>query len=92
MDFNTPFIFEEWNKKRKDAESYYKPMDYVEFCDIFDLGWAQNKTNSEKRIVQERYDKQEDKTQYIPTAYKFYMDNIDFRQKPVGDVVALTIF
>lgn len=93
IDYETPFIMEEWNKKRKAAEALYKPMDYVEFCDIFDLGWALNKTNDEKRaIVKERYDKWEDKTEYIPSSYKFYMDNIDFRQKLVGDVVALTIF
>ena len=93
IDFETPFVMEDWNKKRKAAEAYYKPMDYVEFCDIFELGWALNKTNNEKRaIVQERYDKWEDKSSYIPSAYKFYIDNIDFRQKLVGDVVELTIF
>ncbi len=93
FDLETPFVMEEWNQKRKAAEAYYKPMDYVEFCDIFDLGWAQNKTNNEKReIVKERYDKWENKNDYIPTAYKFYMDNIDFRQKLIGDVVELTIF
>ncbi len=93
IDYDTPFIMEEWNQKRKEAEARYKPMDYVEFCDIFDLGWALDKTNDEKRaIVKERYDKWEDKTQYIPSSYKLYMDNIDFRQKLVGEVVKLTIF
>lgn len=93
IDIETPFVMEDWNKKRKEAEAYYKPLDYVEFCDIFDLGWALDKTNNEKRvIVQERYDKWEDKSSYIPSAYKFYIDNIDFRQKLVGEVVKLTIF
>ena len=42
--------------------------------------------------VKDRYDKLEDKTQYIPSSYKLYMDNIDFRQKLVGEVVKLTIY
>ncbi len=92
-DYETPFVFEDWNKKRFDAERAYKPMDYVEYCDIFDLGWKLNKTNEEKKlIVKERYDKHVDKTSYIPSAYKLYMDKIDLRDRLVGEVVKLTIF
>ncbi len=92
-DYDTPFIIEDWNLKRREAERAYKPMDYVEFCDIFDLGWKLNKTNEEKKlIVKERYDKFDDKTQYIPSSYKLYMDKIDIRDRLVGEVVRLTVF
>ncbi len=92
IDIDTPFEFEEWNKKRYQAEQFYKPLDYVEFCDIFDY-WKQNLTNEEKKkIVKERYDKYENKSTYIPSSYKKYIDMIDIRARLVGEVVKLTIF
>lgn len=92
LDFDTPFVYEEWNKIRHDAERKYKPIDYVEFCDIYEY-WVKNLTNEEKKqVVRERLEKYEDKTQYIPSSYQKYIDNIDIRQRLVGDVVKLTIF
>jgi len=92
LDFDTPFIYEEWNRLRHDAEKKYKPIDYVEFCDIYEY-WVKNLTNEEKKkVVKERLEKYEDKTQYIPSSYQKYIDNIDIRQRLIGEVVKLTIF
>ena len=93
LDISTPFEFEEWNLKRRQAEQQYKSIEYVEFCDIFDLGWKLNKTNEEKKhIVQERLDKRADKDDYISRAYKLYIDKIDIRDRLIGEMVKLTIF
>lgn len=92
IDIETPFEFEDWNEARFTAEQAYKPIDYVEFCDMFDH-WVQNRTSEEKKqIVKERYDKIQDKSSYIPRAYKKYMEEIDIRPRLVGEVVKLTIF
>ncbi len=92
-DFESPFVFEDWNKERYDAEQRLHKLNYVEFADLFDIGWAKDKTNEEKKALAcEKYDKSEIKTTFVPLAYLDYIEKIDFRSKMLGEVVKRTIF
>ncbi len=93
IEIDIPFAFEDWNKERYDAEQRLHGMNYVEFCDIFDDGWAMNKTYEEKKqIAREKYEKIEDKTTFVPQAYLSYIENIDNRDHFLGEVIKLTLF
>ena len=92
-DFDTTFEFEEWNKKRFDAEQLLHMMNFVEFAAIFEEGWALGKTNEEKKqLVRKIYEEREIKTDFIALAFLSYIENIDRRSKMLGDVVGLTVF
>lgn len=93
IDLDTPFVFEDWNKERYDAEQRLHGINYVEFCDIFENGWAKGATSEEKkRMALEKYEKCEDKTTFVPRSYLDYAENIDKRQKMLGDMIKLTVF
>ena len=92
-DFEAPFVFEDWNKARYDAEQKLKCINYVEFADVFDTGWLLGKTLEEKKqIAKEKYEKCEIKTGFVPMAYLDYIENADHRDKMLGEVIKLTIF
>ena len=91
-DFDTPFEFEPWNLERYNAEQILHKINYVEYCDLFELGWAKGTSSEEKKkIARERYDKREIKDDFISLAYLEYIDKNDNRAKLIGDVVRLTI-
>ncbi|MBQ4630366.1 MAG: hypothetical protein IJB70_05225 [Clostridia bacterium] len=93
VDFETPFEFEEWNKKRYETEHKLHEINFVEYAALFDVGWSQGKTFEEKKqIAKERYDEAEDKSLFIPSAYLSYIENIDNRFRMKGDIAKLTIF
>ncbi|MBQ4527968.1 MAG: hypothetical protein II998_07845 [Clostridia bacterium] len=92
-DYDSSFEFEDWNKKRYDAEQKLHCVNFVEYAGMFDAGWALGKTYEEKKqIAKERYDECEDKTTFIPTAYLDYIENIDNRSRMLGEIAKLTIF
>ncbi|MBQ4528195.1 MAG: hypothetical protein II998_08995 [Clostridia bacterium] len=93
VDFETPFEFEEWNKKRYETEHKLHEINFVEYAALFDVGWSQGKTFEEKKqIAKERYDEAEDKSLFIPSAYLSYIENFDNRFRMKGDIAKLTIF
>lgn len=93
IDYSSEFVFEEWNKKRFDAEQKLHLTNFVEFAVLFCDGWLQEKTNEEKKaIAQSRYDEREDKTDIFARAYRSYIETIDNRSKLLGEVVRLTKF
>ena len=93
IDYASDFVFEEWNKKRFDAEQKLHLTNFVEFAALFRDGWLLEKTNAEKKaMAQSRYDAREDKTDIFARAYLSYMETIDNRSKLLGEAVRLTIF
>lgn len=92
-DFDTPFVFEDWNKARYDAELKIKSINYVEFCATYDEGRAMNKTYEERKaLARERYEKEPNKDGYIAKSCLEYIENGDNREQLLGEVIKLTIF
>lgn len=92
-DFDTPFVFEEWNEKRHEATLRLKAMNFVEYCALFDQYYDTDMTYEQKKaVVKEWYERHEDKTEFIPTAYLDYIENIDKYDKLCGEIVKLTTF
>jgi len=93
INYSSNFIFEEWNKKRFDAEQKLHLTNFIEFAVLFYDGWLQEKTNEEKKVIaQKRYDERKDKTDIFSQSYCSYIETIDNRSKILGEVVRLTIF
>lgn len=92
-DFDTPFEIEEWNERRHKVLETLNMLNFVEYCALFDEYYDKNLTNEQKKqIVNEWYNRHEDKTEFIPRAYKAYMDKIDLYDKLLGEIVKLTKF
>lgn len=92
-DFDTPFEFEDWNKKR--TEAYWKThrMNFVEYCALFDEYYDKDLSFEQKKeIAKKCLEEYEDKTAYIPGAFADYIENVDKYSKLIGEVVKLTIF
>ena len=66
-DFDTPFVFEEWNRERYDAEKELNLVNFVEFCAFYKEKYV-DKIDLEhrKRIAKERYESYEDKNRLFP--------------------------
>lgn len=92
-DFDTPFVLEDWNKKRHEAEMKNHKLNYVELCDIYFEGYAQNKSPDEiKQIAKQRLEAYAGESEFIPEAYREYMENGHLRFRNKGEVVKLTIY
>lgn len=92
-DFDTPFVFEEWNEKRYEAERKLHCLKFVEFDYILHSGFAIGATLEEKKAVaRAKYDSRADKSDFISRALLEYIDNFDNYTAYVGDVVRLTTF
>ena len=90
-DFDTPFEFEDWNKARYDAEQKNHGLDYVELCQFYDEGYAQNKSVDEiKELAKEQIAGYEDKTTFVPKSLAEYIESGHLRFKNKGETVKLT--
>ena len=90
-DYETPFAFEQWNKKRFDVEQSVRSTNFVEFCMIFDDGWAKDATFEEKKLrAQKLYDETENKE--FGKEFLSYIENCEKRDKIRGEIVRLTVF
>lgn len=93
IDTETEFEFEAWNRERFDAEQELHTLKYVEYCDIFEAGWLQNKSLEEKKaLARKKFDAIENKTTFVPRAYLDYIEKADIMDRLVGEVVKKTIF
>ncbi len=92
IDIDTPFEFEDWNKKRYDAEHRLHSINYVEFCDIFWLA-KNNHWNAEqkKAEAQRRIDNYSGNNPFIVNAYRDYIDNIDFYREYAENIIRFTV-
>lgn len=92
-DFDTPFEFEEWNKKRYDAEMLNHKLNYVELCDTYFDGYAKNKSVDEiKEIVKQKLASYDGASVFIPQAYEEYIEIGHLRSKNKGKKIKYTIF
>lgn len=92
-DFDTPFVFEEWNKLRYDAEQKLLNLNFIEYSALVYDGWDKNKNLQEKKkLAMDMYESFDDKTTFFPQACLEYTENIDHRDKLMGEIVRLTIF
>lgn len=92
-DFDTPFEFEKWNKKRYDAEQKNHKLNFVELCNTYFEGYAKGKSVDEiKKIAKQRLEELDDKSTYVPMAYAEYIEKGQLRSKNKGEIVKYTIF
>ena len=78
LNFDAPFIFEEWNRERYRAEQELTRVNFIEYCVLLKEGYVQGMSCEErKRIAKERYDGYEDKTGFFPSSYRDYIEKID---------------
>ena len=77
-DFDTPFVFEDWNLDRYNAERELNLVNFVEFCAFYKEKYVEEADlEKRKEIARERYESYEDKTGFFPRAYAEYIKKID---------------
>lgn len=92
-DFDTPFVFEEWNKERYAAEQRIHKLKFVEFCSLLEAGWAAGTPMEQRKaLALEKYNATADKNSFPALAYLDYIDNIDSYPRYVAEIVRLTSF
>lgn len=92
-DFDAPFVFEEWNRMRYEAEMYNHKLNFVELCATFENGYAKQKSTEEiKQIAKGMLDAYEGPSLFIPEAYREYIKRGHLRAQNKGEIVRLTIF
>lgn len=92
-DFDTPFELEEWNRKRREGEIKIHKLNYVELCDMYDDGYAKNKSVDEiKELVKKKLENYDGDNEFIRNAYKEYIENGQLRFKYKGEIIKNTIF
>lgn len=92
-DFDSPFEFEEWNKKRYDAEMKNHTLNYVELCDTYFEGYVKNKSVDEiKEIVKQKLEAYDGNSVFIPHAFAEYIEKGHMRSKNKGETVKYTVF
>lgn len=92
-DFDTPFVWEQWNRERYDAEQELILVNFIEYCMLLKEGYVENKSYEErKKIAAQRYENYEDKASVLPTAYREYIKKIDGYNRYMGQIVKRTVF
>ncbi len=91
-NFETPFVFEEWNRVRYDAEQALHRTNFVEFCVLWQERAAGKSLEERKAIVRERYAQSENKNDFISQSYVEFLQTVDRRDLLLGEVVRLTVF
>ena len=92
-DFDTPFVWEDWNRERYDCEQELTLVNLIEYC-VFvpDRYVKQMPSEERKKIAKERYAEFEDKNNIFARAYKEYVQKIDDYSSYVEKTVDQTIF
>ena len=92
-DLDTPFVMEEWNKKRHAAEMEIHKVNFVKYCALLRPKFIEGKSHSELLdIARERYEGFEDKSTFISCAYLDYINKIEKYEEYMQEIVKLTIF
>ena len=90
-DFETPFVFEKWNKLRFDVETKVKMLDFIERVVIWNqrktLGWGLEETILE---VQNRIAQDVDKKEYMTGCYETYLQYANHREELENELNRLT--
>jgi hypothetical protein len=92
-DFDTPFVFEDWNRERYDAEQDLTLVNFIEYGVLLKEGYIDKLDLEErKRIARERYEGFEDKTGFFPRAYADYIEKIDQYGIYMNKIMEKTVF
>ncbi len=91
-DFNTPFVFEEWNKQRYDVEIKVKMLDFIERVVLWPqrktLGWGVKEMIAETR---NRVAQDPDKKEYMTGCYEIYLEHANNRDYLENELIKLTL-
>lgn len=92
-DFDTPFVFEEWNGERYEIERVLARLNFIDFNMLYgkhkDLGWGIIEKTEE---CKSRYEQAENKESFIPMCCKNYIDNAKNREDINDKLTRLTIY
>ena len=90
-DFDTPFVFEDWNKKRFDAEQKLRGFKFVEYVAFIDKWVAGASAEEKKAEAKKAYEGYADKTVGTALWFKDYPAILDAKETIVEKLVRLTI-
>lgn len=92
VDFNSAFKMEDWNAKRYAVEQKLARLNFVDYCILEKIDRQRKLTLSERKAeVQKKYDECETKVGFIPECYLNYINNIDFKENFLAELVKCTI-
>ena len=91
-DFETPFVFEDWNRARYDTEQTLHRTNFVEFCALWQERAAGMPLEERKAIARARYEQCANQTDFISQSYAEYLKTIDRRESILDEVARLTVF
>ena len=92
-DFDTPFVFETWNKRRFEIETKVKMLDFIERVVLWqqrkEYGWgvAEMIEEARKRIAQDP-----EKKEYMTGWYEIYLENANNREFLENELIKRTMY
>ncbi len=90
-DFDTPFVFEEWNKKRYEVEQKLRGFKFVEYVAFIDM-WEVGKPAEEKKTEAiKAYEGYADKTTGTALWFRDYPGILDAKDLITEELIKLTI-
>ncbi len=91
-DYDNPFVIEDWNKKRFNAERIFELLNYVDYCVFSNILREGKLTLREKKeIVNKKLATLPDNLIFQRKAYDVYIKNIDFKENLMAELIKLTI-
>ncbi len=91
-DFDTPFVMEEWNKERYDAEMRLMSHDKAEYCILYRKSRAERMTFAEKKAYAKEVLDNLPETSCNLGLLADYTKNGDFREELIDAVIRKSIF
>lgn len=90
--YENPFIMEDWNQERYNAEKVFELINFVEHCALLEANKEGKLTLQEKKeIIENKLSNLSDKYIFQRKAYDAYLKNIDFKESLMSELVRLTI-
>ena len=93
MDYETPFVLEEWNAKRREIEIQLKRLDYIDYNRFFEksheLGWG---THEKIDACREILANPSETMSFIRECSEVYIENANKRNELIDELVRLTIY
>jgi len=91
-DFDTPFVWEDWNQERYEAEQALHTVNFVEFCALWEEIFIRKLSVAERKEIVKARIKEGSDNPFIASAYQEYLEKTDFRMQLMGEIVKKTIF
>jgi len=84
VDYDTPFVMNEWIAKRHAAFAPYCSLCYVEYCDIYTLS-LENHWNAEQKKAEVA--RRLEKPSGVQNAYRLYLEKIDYLPEIFSEII-----